>query len=121
MADILIVDDSKSFRDLLKDIVEKKGHRVVGEAENGLEAIDMYPKIHPDLVILDIIMPKISGNDAIIGLKKIDENVKIVICSTLDFEDLIQDTIKLGVKGYIIKPIANENEVIEKINDVLNL
>ncbi len=119
MAKIMIVDDSKTFRDLIKDIIEKSGHKVVGEAADGLEAIDLYPDIKPDIVILDIIMPKISGNDAIKGILKKDPNAKIIICSTLDFEDLIQDTIKLGVKDYIIKPINNEKEVINKISKVL--
>ena len=120
MAKIMVVDDSKVFRELIIDILEKNGHEVVGEAEDGLEAINLYPKITPDIVLLDIIMPKISGNDAIKGLLKIDPNAKIIICSTLDFEDLIEDTISLGVKGYIIKPINNASEIIDKIKSVLN-
>ena len=119
MARIMVVDDSKTFRELVVDIIKKGGHDVVAEAEDGLQAIELYSKVNPDVVILDIIMPKISGNDAIKGLLKIDPDAKIIICSTLDFEDLIEDTIKLGVKGYIVKPINNAAEITDQVAKVL--
>ncbi len=118
---ILIVDDSRIIRNGLKNIFLFLGHNVVGEAVTGYEAINMYKTLLPDLVTMDISMPMRQGiKDGVVALKEIlnvDIDAKVIMVTSHGEEDLVVDSIKLGAKGYILKPITEEKVInsIEKI------
>jgi two-component system chemotaxis response regulator CheY len=112
MANILIVDDSIFMRKMLSDILVKEGHQIVGEAENAREAIELYKKIKPDLVTLDIIMPEVEGLDAISSLKamiKVKAQAKVVMVSAMGQEDVVSECMEAGAKDFIVKPFKPSN------------
>ncbi|MFA9373435.1 response regulator [Poseidonibacter sp.] len=118
---VLIVDDSRIIRNGLKNIFLFLGHNVIGEAVTGFEAINMYKTLSPDLVTMDISMPMRQGiKDGVSALKEIidlDPNAKVIMVTSHGEEHLVVDSIKLGAKGYILKPITEEKVInsIEKI------
>lgn len=109
MKRILIVDDTMFMRTSLRMVFEKGGHEIVGEAENGLVAIQKYKELYPDVVTMDITMPELNGIDTIKIIKQIDENAKIIVVSALGQEKIVMDAINAGAKGFIIKPIKEEH------------
>ena len=121
MANILIVDDSKFMRKMLSDILTEEGHQVVGEAENAWEAVEFYEKYKPDLVTLDIIMPKVEGIDAISALKgmlKISPQAKVIVVSAMGQEEIVEEFIQAGAKDFIVKPFQ-PSRVAGVVKDVL--
>src|SRR5690554_6966276 len=86
---ILIVDDAAFMRMMIKDILTKNGYDVVGEAENGAKAIEKYKELKPDLVIMDITMPEVDGIQAVRGIKQIDENANIIMCSAMGQQAMV--------------------------------
>lgn len=117
MVNVLVVDDASFMRKRMISVLEELGHCIAGEAENGKEAIGMYVKLKPDLVLLDITMPEVSGKDALKQIIKIDKNAKIIMCSALGSEQVIAECIVAGAKAYIVKPYNKEkvDETIKKI------
>ncbi len=120
MANVLIVDDSKFMRKMLSDILTKEGHQIVGEAENAIEATELYKKLKPDLVALDIIMPEVEGTDALSALKamiKINPQAKVVIVSAMGQEKVMEEYIQAGAKYFIVKPFqpSHITETLEAI------
>jgi len=113
MTDILIVDDASFMRNVLKKIVMRTGNNVVGEAGNGDEAIEMYKKCRPDLVLLDIVMPPgevaRDGIEALRCIMKEDPNAKVIMCSSMGQQALITEAIKSGAKDFITKPFKPQN------------
>ncbi len=121
MANILIVDDSKFMRKMLSDILTEEGHQIVGEAENAKEATELYSKLKPDLVTLDIIMPEVEGVDAISALKEMIEaspEVKVVMISALGQEEVVEECIRAGARDFIVKPFQ-PSDVAGVVKDVL--
>lgn len=118
MARILICDDSEFMRNKIRDILENNNHQVVGEAKDGVDAVEKFKKLKPDLVTMDILM-KISGTLAIKEIIKIDPNARIIIISIMDDHqaDIIEN-IKMGVQGYVAKPVKAE-VLISEIERVL--
>jgi two-component system, chemotaxis family, chemotaxis protein CheY len=104
MAKVLIADDSKLIRNIIKDELEKSGHQIVSEATNGREAVELYKKLKPDLVTMDITMDEMDGIEAIKQIKAIDKSAKIIVVSALGMDELINEAIDLGVVDFIIKP-----------------
>lgn len=119
MAKVLVVDDAKFLRVMLGSILESDAYEVVGEAENGKEAIELYQKHKPDIVTMDITMPVMNGIEAIKELKKIDEQVKVIVCSAVGQKHVVVEAIEAGAKDFIVKPF-NESKVLETVNRVLN-
>ncbi len=117
---ILIVDDLAFMRMVLKDIVEKAGFRVIAMATDGEEAIQMYQDKRPDVVILDITMPKMDGITALKNILKIDPNARVIMCSALGQQRLIVEAIKIGAKDFIVKPFQPER-IINSIKKVLDI
>lgn len=112
MANILIVDDSKFTRKMLSDILTEKGHQIVGEAENAEEAVELYERLKPDLVTLDIIMPEVEGTDAISALRemiRVNPKARVVIVSAMGQQEVVEECIQAGAKDYIVKPIQPSN------------
>ena len=118
MAKVLIVDDAAFMRMMIKDILEKNGFEVVGEANNGIQAVDLYKKEQPDVVTMDITMPDMDGIQAVKEIKSIDANAKIIMCSAMGQQGMVMDAIKAGAKDFIVKPFQADR-VLEAINKVL--
>lgn len=118
MAKVLVVDDAKFMRTMLKDIILGMGHEIVGEASNGMEAIKLYSLMRPDLVTMDITMPEMDGVTAVREIRKIDPQAKIIMCSAVGQKAMVIDAITAGVRDFIVKPIQRER-VIEAINKAL--
>ena len=104
MARVLIADDASFMRQMIKEIVESEGHEVVAEASDGVEAIDKYKAHHPDVVTMDIVMPRRSGIDAVKGILEIDGTARVVMCSALGQETLVTEALQAGAKDFIVKP-----------------
>ncbi|MFJ8243684.1 response regulator [Peribacillus asahii] len=119
MAKILVVDDAKFMRMTLSNILKKANHQVVGEAENGQEAIDLYRDLNPDLVTMDITMPVMSGLDAVKGIKQEFPTAKVIMCSAMGQQKMVVEAIEAGAKDFIVKPF-DEGRVIEAINRTLS-
>ena len=118
MINILIVDDAAFMRMMIKDILEKNGFNVIGEASNGLEAIELYKKEKPDIVTMDITMPKVDGIEAVKLIKEYDNEAKIIMCSAMGQQAMVMDAIRAGAKDFIVKPFQADR-VIEAINKVV--
>ncbi|MEG0132535.1 MAG: response regulator [Clostridium sp.] len=118
MAKVLIVDDATFMRMMVKDILEKNGYEVVGEAANGLKAIELYKSEKPDIVTMDITMPEMDGIEAVKQIKAFDPSAKIVMCSAMGQQSMVMDAIRAGAKDFIVKPFQADR-VLEAIKKVL--
>lgn len=105
MLKVLVVDDSLIMRRNLAKMVEALGHKVIGEAKDGNEAIDLYRKLKPDLVTMDITMPEMDGITAVQEIKKIDKHPKIIMVTSHGQEEMVINAIRSGASGYLLKPI----------------
>lgn len=108
---ILIVDDAVFMRMKLKDILEKNGYEVVGEAQNGVEAIEKYKAENPDLVTMDITMPELDGVSALKEIKKINPNAKIIMCSAMGQQSMVMEAIQAGAIDFIVKPFETDRVI----------
>ena len=101
---VLVVDDAVFMRLVLREILTKGGFEVIGEAENGLKAVELYKKLKPDVVTLDITMPQMDGLAALKAIKEFDANAVVIMCSAMGQENLVQQAVKSGARDFIIKP-----------------
>lgn len=111
----MVVDDAAFMRMMLKDILTKGGYEVVGEAENGLKAVDKYKELTPDLVLMDITMPELDGIGAVRQIKSIDPNAKIIMCSAMGQQAMVLESIQAGAKDFIVKPFQADR-IIEAVS-----
>ena len=118
MAKILIVDDAAFMRMMIKNILIKEGYDVVGEAENGAQAVEKYKELNPDLVTMDITMPEMDVISAVKEIMKINKGAKVVMCSAMGQQAMVIDAIQAGAKDFIVKPFQPDR-VIEAISKVL--
>jgi two-component system chemotaxis response regulator CheY len=118
MANILIVDDAAFMRMMLKDILIKGGHNVVGEAANGLEAIVQYGKLKPDLVTMDITMPEMEGIEALKRIKADDPKARIIMCSAMGQQGMVVQAIQAGAIDFVVKPFQGDR-VLEAVTKAL--
>jgi len=115
---ILIIDDAKFMRSLLKDILKSNGLATeIFEASDGIEGVRKFSTIRPDLVIMDVNMPKADGIQALRAILKIDPTAKVIMISSVEEKHIVQDAIKLGARDYVVKPFdrANVPLVINKV------
>lgn len=115
---VLIVDDSVLMRKMIKDIFAGGDFEIVGEAANGIEAVEWYREVKPDLMTLDIVMPFKSGIEATKEIVAEDPNAVIVMCSALGQESLVMEAIEAGAADFIVKPFKGE-DVLDVVNKVL--
>ena len=118
-AKILIADDSAYTRSILKDMLLRNGFDVVGEAENGKEALILYEKLKPDVVTMDIMMPEMSGIQALKEIKERYPEAKVVMGAAMGQQNLVVDAMRAGAAEFFIKPIQAE-KVVEAVEKVLN-
>lgn len=116
---VLIVDDAIFMRKMISDILIENGMEIVGEADTGAKAIEKYAELRPDLVTMDIIMPEMNGIDAVRKIIDSDAQAKIVMCSALGQQALVQEAIAAGAKDFLIKPF-NAARVVEVIAKIFN-
>jgi two-component system chemotaxis response regulator CheY len=102
------------MREMIGDILKEKGFEVAGEAKDGLEALDQYKKLKPDVVTMDVVMPKVHGIDAVKKIMAVDKNARIIIISGLYQKTLVMEALEAGASDYVIKPF----EPIELIDTV---
>ncbi len=114
---VLIVDDAIFMRNMIKDIFAGGGFEVVGEASNGVEAVDKYQQLKPDLTTMDIVMPFKSGIEATREIVQHDRNAVVVMCSALGQESLVMEAIEAGASDFIVKPFKADDvlAVVKKV------
>lgn len=118
MLKVLVVDDATFMRMMIKEILEKKMNcEVVGEAGNGTEAFEKYKELKPDLVTMDITMPKVDGLEGLKLIRKYDSNAKVIMCSAMGQQAMVVDAIENGALDFIVKPFQPDR-VVEAINKV---
>lgn len=117
MKRVLIVDDAAFMRSAIKTMLENNGFDVVGEAENGLSAINKYKELTPDIVTMDITMPEMSGIEALKKIKEYDSKAKIIMVSAMGQEVMVRESIINGAKSFIVKPFLEE-QVVKTLNKI---
>ncbi|MFD1067562.1 response regulator [Oceanobacillus locisalsi] len=115
---ILIVDDAAFMRMMIKDILTKNDFEVVGEAQDGNEAVEKYKEQQPDLVTMDITMPEKDGLQALKEILQINPDAKVIMCSAMGQQAMVIDAIQVGAKDFIVKPFQADR-VIEAIQKAL--
>ena len=105
---VLVCDDAIFMRTMISDILSGAGYEVVGEAETGLQAIERYRELNPDLVTMDIVMPDMGGIDAVREIVRQDPNAKILMCSAMGQQALVVEAIQAGAKDFVVKPFTSE-------------
>ena len=105
---VLIVDDAKFMRHMIKGILVEMGWEVVGEAADGREATRKYKELSPDIVTMDIVMPEMSGIEALKEIREADADAKVVMISAIDQREPLMEALKLGAVDYIVKPFEKD-------------
>lgn len=118
MADILIVDDSKTSRKFLRNMLEEAGHKIVAEAVNGAEGVEKYRIYHPDIVTMDITMPVLDGIDAVGEIMKMDPAAKVIMVTAAGQRTNMVEALKRGAADFIQKPFDSA-VIINTIEKVL--
>ncbi len=113
---VLIVDDAAFMREMLRDILTEADYDVVAEAVDGEQAVTMFREHSPDLVTLDIVMPRKSGLEALKEIRGLDPGACIVMCSALGQEALVMEALEAGARDFIVKPFKPDQalSVLEK-------
>jgi len=104
MAAVLIVDDTLFMRASIRQMLEANGHSVAGEASNGVEAIEKYAKVNPDVILMDITMPDMDGLEALRRIKEIDPKAKVIMCTAMGQQAMVAKAVELGAQQFIVKP-----------------
>lgn len=110
---VLVVDDSVSDREVVKSFLRQGGHQVVGEASSGQEALTAYRALRPDVVIMDLVMPKMNGCDATRAILREDPKARIVATSGLSQPSVQGEAEEAGATGFVPKPIEAEDLLAE--------
>ena len=118
MAKILIVDDSRTSRKILREILEDAGHTIIGEAVDGEDGYIKYQELKPDVVTLDITMPKLDGIEALQLIRKFDENAKAIMITAAGQKDKMVRAVKDGAAEFITKPYE-ASDVLKVIDQVM--
>lgn len=117
MQKVLIVDDSKTSRSVLRNILVEHGYEVVAEAENGQEGFDKYCELHPDFVTLDITMPIMDGIQTLVKIKEFDPAAKVIMVTAAGQKSKMLEAIKLGASEFVTKPFET-NQIINIIESI---
>ncbi len=111
MKSVLIVDDSRTSRRILRDILERAGFNVVGEAVDGREGFDEYVKLQPDIVTMDITMPVVDGIESLKLIKKNNPNAKVVMITAAGQKEKMMEAVKFGAVEFVAKPFVEETVI----------
>jgi len=114
----MIVDDAVFMRNMIREAFISPEFEVVAEAINGIEAVEKFREMRPDLITMDIIMPQRDGIEATREIRKMDPGVAIIICSAVGQESLVMEALEAGANDFIVKPFRKE-EVLKVIKKVV--
>ncbi len=117
-ATVLITDDTIFMRRRLREIFEANDIEVAGEAGTGKEAVELYEKLLPDFVTMDIAMPDMDGLQALKAIREIDPVAVVIMVSSMGFQEKVLKAIRLGAKNFIVKPFT-EDKVMEIVTKTL--
>jgi len=115
---VLVCDDAIFMRTMITDILEQAGYQVVGEAESGRQAVERYRQLKPDLVTMDIVMPDMSGIEAVREICKEDPGARILMCSAMGQQALVVEAVQAGAKDFVVKPFQ-ASRVLEAVQRLL--
>ena len=108
MAAVLVVDDTLFMRASIRQMLEANGHSVAGEAANGVEAIEKYAAVKPDVILMDITMPDMDGLEALRRIKEIDPKAKVIMCTAMGQQAMVAKAVELGAQQFIVKPFQTD-------------
>ncbi len=111
---VLVVDDAAFMRTALRDILGRAGYQVVAEAKNGKEAVEMYAAHIPDVVTMDIVMPELSGIEAVRLICQAHPAAKVIMCSAMGQQNMVIEAIQAGARDFVIKPFQ-ASRVLEAV------
>lgn len=114
---VLIVDDNDITRETLRVILRHEVYTVAGEAYDGESALEMATRLRPDIILLDVVMPKVSGIEALRNIRVVMADVKVLMVSANQDQEVVVEANKLGVSGYIVKPF-NAKKVLDTIQQL---
>lgn len=116
---ILLCDDSRALRMVTGQQVTECGFDLAGEASNGRAAVDQYKALRPDVVLLDLVMPELSGQEALAEIMSFDPEAKVVVLSSLGALHDIEECLRIGARSYLQKPIDPEHlaRVLHELTD----
>ena len=114
---VLVCDDAKFMRMMISTILSNGGWDVIGEAENGLLAVEKYKELSPDIVTMDMVMPEMGGIDALREILKDDPSARVVMCTAMGQDDLIAEANEIGAKAVLLKPFLSE-ALLDLMKDV---
>lgn len=115
---MLVCDDAIFMRTMIADILGGAGYEVVGEAETGVQAVEQYKQLKPDLVTMDIVMPDLGGIEAVREIVKFDPAARILMCSAMGQQALVVEAIQAGARDFVVKPFQ-PSRVLEAVQRVL--
>jgi len=115
---VLVCDDAIFMRTMIGDILSQAGYDVIGEAETGVQAVEKYKELKPDLVTMDIVMPDMGGIDAVRAIIGFDPDARILMCSAMGQQALVVEAIQAGAKDFVVKPFQ-PSRVLEAVQRVI--
>lgn len=117
MANILIIDDSRTSRKILRGILEDAGHTVIGEAKDGASGVLLYSELKPDLTTMDITMPQMDGIEALTKIRENDPDALIVMVTAAGQKNKMLEALKAGAAEFLSKPYQPEQilDIIKKV------
>lgn len=117
MKKVLIVDDAAFMRMAIKNILQRGGFEVAGEAVNGIDGLNKYKELKPDIVTMDITMPEMNGLEALKAIREFDPQAKVVMVSAMGQESLVREAVVSGAISFIVKPFK-EDVVIRTLSKI---
>ena len=119
-ARVLVVDDAAFMRHMLKQILVGMGCEIVAEAADGEEGVAAYQTHQPDLVTMDLVMPKMGGLEALQRIKQESPDAKVVVISAIDQRQSLMEAVRYGAADYVVKPFDRER-VVQAVGRVLGI
>lgn len=119
---LLVVDDAMLMRKMIRSIAEEAGWEVAGEAANGREAVETYLDLRPDLVTMDVVMPEMTGLEALRAIRSEDADARIVMVTALDQKQTLHEAIQAGALDFVVKPFDRLRilKLLEKLGSRLD-